>query len=120
MAISGYAKIAPKIMTEKDINNLFVQFIETHADSYGQLFLWFPPKGKFTVQDIFGIFDCIVMDIYGNTFFVQLTTKNNRAARVGKILNFGNMNLKIIPSNWLIAVFNKRTGLFEVDRVSQA
>lgn len=51
--------------------------------------VWFPYRVKYKVeQDIFGVFDLIVIFPPSNIVFVQLTTKSNIRAREKKIMSF--------------------------------
>ena len=54
------------------------------ADNCGWLY-WFPGRVKYKENDIFGVFDCVVINQQGDVGFVQLTTKHNIYARRRKI-----------------------------------
>jgi len=68
---------------------------------------WFPIKSRWGLEkDIFGVFDCLIIDNLGRITFIQLTTKPNIRARVKKIKDWINKKrINIITGAFSIEVW---------------
>jgi len=71
-------------MKEKEIKKRAIEQINKQGGV-----AWCPPKVKWLKEnDVFGIFDAIVIYPPSNIVFIQWTTKSNIRAREKKILSF--------------------------------
>ncbi len=71
-------------MKEKDIKKKAIEQITKQGGV-----AWCPPKVKWLKEnDIFGVFDAIVIYPPSNVVFVQWTSKGNIRARENKVLGF--------------------------------
>lgn len=64
--------------------------------------IWKPAKVKFYQNDIFGIFDCVVLMKNGEFLFIQITTKKHVSDRRKKIKKFLEDNSIVAPKNAVI------------------
>lgn len=66
---------------------------------------WKPAKVKFYQNDIFGIFDCVVIDNNARFSFYQLTTADHKSHRLKKMIEFFEQNLIDIPPQAYLALY---------------
>jgi len=75
--------------------------------------VWYPAKIKYKENDIFGIYDLVVIDEKG-TRWIQLTTLSNVSVRKKKILNAIKLYPQLKQLNSQVWGYDKTKHLFKI------